>query len=103
MNSSSQRGCNPVLTFVRATLTLFRATIIKGFGTSLYGNLCASRICKCSDRSSRKRATFGARVNCETHNGFKALIQSEAFSEFGAAKYVTVDKQGRARSTSWKQ
>ena len=88
---------------MRATLTLFRATIINGFGTSLYGSLCASKICKCNERSSRKRATFGARVNCETHNGFKALIQSVEFSEFGAAKYVIVAKQGRARSTNWKQ
>lgn len=86
MNSSSQSGCNPVLTFVRATLTLFRATIINGFGTSLYGSLCASKICKCNERNSRRRATFGARVSCDTHNGFKALIQSNAFSEFGAAR-----------------
>lgn len=86
MNSSSQSGCNTVLTFVRATLTLFKATIMNGLGTSLYGSLCASKICRCNERNSRRRATFGARVSCDTHNGFKALIQSNAFSEFGAAR-----------------
>lgn len=74
--------------------------MMNGFGTSLYGSLCASKICRCNERNSRRRATFGARVSCDTHNGFKALIQSKAFSEFGAAKYVIVAKHGKARSTN---
>lgn len=57
----------------------------------------------CRDRSSLKRATLGARVSCDTQSGFRAFIQSWAFSAFGAAKYVMVDRQGSARSTSWKQ
>jgi hypothetical protein len=78
VKSSSQTGSYPVLTFVRATLTWLRERIHMGFGTNLYGSLCASRIPSVKHRSSRRRGIFGARAICGMHNGL--MIPSHSFT-----------------------
>lgn len=71
-----------------------------GWGTSLYGKRWAFNICNVKQRSSRKRATLHvARLIWGTHNVFNALTHSMHSSVDNAAKWVTVAKQGNARST----